>query len=711
MAKMTGMYKLISLEQGLWSCLSIIARHYGMAVNTMALQGKYATDNHHDIKVQFVRAVRETGLKCRCVEGVNIAALKKLPLPAIIELPETGYVILLAVKDDEWLIQPISHDKPTVFHPDENDHYHLFLFTRRFSWGEIKSEFNLNWFANAFWHYKKLIGEVLLASFFIQVLALISPLFFQVVVDKVLTHQSLTTLDVLALGMVVVSLFDVILNGLRNYQLAHTSQRIDVTLSSLLYKHLLALPLTWFMQRQAGVIVARVHELKTIREFLTGSAMSLCLDLFFTLLFFIVMAFYSIPLTLIVIVSLVPYILLSMSITPILRERLDEQFKQGARNQAFLVESLTGIESVKAMSVENLMNRRWDEQVASFVTSCFKTQNLGNIASQISRFVSKITSVSILWYGAHLVIEAQLTVGALIAFNMFAGQVTTPVLRLVQLWQDFQQVSVSVKRLGDILNMPVEHQECTATLAEVKGAIKFSKVSFSWQVGGASVLDNISLTIRPKEIIGIAGRSGSGKSTLTRLIQRLCIPTSGQIYIDGIDIAQTDPHWLRKQIGVVLQETQLFNGTIRDNIALALPEASLEQVIEAANLAGAHEFISEFPQGYDTPVGEHGGRLSGGQKQRIGIARALITNPRIIIFDEATSALDYESEYIIQRNMAEISRGRTVFIIAHRLSALRTASRILVMEKGKIAEQGSHKQLLELKGIYSRLHDLQESVV
>nr|WP_159465624.1 type I secretion system permease/ATPase [Scandinavium goeteborgense] len=702
---------MISSDQHIWRCFSLIARHYGMAVNVLALQEKYAPDNHHNIKIQFVRGVRETGLKCRCVESVNITAVKKMPLPAVIELPEMGYVILLAIKDDEWLIQPVNNNKPIIFNPVEDECYQLFLFARRFSWGEIKSEFNLSWFANAFGHYKKLIGEVLLASFFIQVLALISPLFFQVVVDKVLTHQSLTTLDVLALGMVVVSLFDVILNGLRNYQLAHTSQRIDVTLSSLLYKHLLALPLTWFMQRQAGVIVARVHELKTIREFLTGSAMSLCLDLFFTLIFFIVMAFYSIPLTLIVIVSLIPYILLSMSITPILRERLDEQFKQGARNQAFLVESLTGIESVKAMSVENLMNRRWDEQVAAFVTSCFKTQNIGNIAGQISKFVSKITSVAILWYGAHQVIEAQLTVGALIAFNMFAGQVTAPVLRLVQLWQDFQQVSVSVRRLGDILNMPVEHQECTATLAEVKGAIKFSKVSFSWQVGGSPVLDNISLTIRPREIIGIAGRSGSGKSTLTRLIQRLCIPTSGQIYIDGIDIAQTDPHWLRKQIGVVLQETQLFNGTIRDNIALALPEATLEQVVEVAKLAGAHEFISEFPQGYDTPVGEHGGRLSGGQKQRVGIARALITNPRIIIFDEATSALDYESEYIIQRNMAEISRDRTVFIIAHRLSALRTAGRILVMEKGKIAEQGSHKQLLELKGVYSRLHDLQESSV
>ncbi|WP_438437534.1 ATP-binding cassette domain-containing protein [Kluyvera sichuanensis] len=423
------------------------------------------------------------------------------------------------------------------------------------------------------------------------------------------------------------------------------------------------------------------------------------------------MAFYSLPLTLIVITSLIPYILLSAFITPVLRKRLDEQFKQGARNQAFLVESLTGMESVKALAVENLMTRRWDEQIATFVTSCFKTQNLGNITNQISRFVSKITSIAILWYGAQQVIESELTVGALIAFNMFSGQVTGPVLRLVQLWQDFQQVSISVKRLGDILNVPTEHQENSTSLAEIKGAVKLANVSFAWQPGDAPVIDSVTLSVRPGEIIGIAGRSGSGKSTLTRLIQRLCTPGAGQLFIDGIDIAQADPHWLRRQIGVVLQETQLFSGSIRDNIALAMPEAPLEEVMKAAMLAGAHDFISEFPLGYDTPVGEAGSRLSGGQKQRLGIARALMSNPRILIFDEATSALDYESEHIIQRNMAEICHSRTVFIIAHRLSALRPADRIIVMEKGKIAEQGTHQHLLSSKGLYARLHELQEAAV
>lgn len=697
-------------QQNLWQSFALIAGYWGLAVNIPALKEKYFVDSQHDINLQFVRAVRSCGLKCRHVSKLDVNQ-KRLPLPAIISLPDKGYVLLLAVKEGQWLIQCLSQAKPEVYIPEAEQQYSAFLFTRRFSWESLEREFNLRWFAHAFLRYKKLVGEVLLASFFIQLLALVTPLFFQVVVDKVLAHQSLTTLDVLALGMLTIAVFDVVLGGLRNYQLAHTSQRIDVTLSSLLYKHLLALPLSYFKQRQVGITVARVHELKTVREFLTGSALTLCLDLLFTLVFFVIMAFYSIPLTLIVVVSLLPYIILSAVITPVLRRRLDEQFQQGARNQAFLVESITGIEPVKAMAVENYMTRRWDEQIAAFVTSCFKTQNLGNIAGQTSQLVSKVTSVAILWYGSHQVIQGELTVGALVAFNMFAGQVTAPVLRLVQLWQDFQQVSISVKRLGDILNVPPEYQQSNAnTLSKVNGEVRFTNVSFAYQPDAAPVVTQVNLTVSPGEIIGIVGRSGSGKSTLTRLIQRLYFPSGGQIFIDGIDIAQTDPHWLRKQIGVVLQETQLFNGTIRDNIALAMPNAQLEQVIAVARLAGAHDFICEFPLGYDTPVGEHGGQLSGGQKQRIGIARALITQPRLLIFDEATSALDYESEEIIQRNMADICRNRTVFIIAHRLSTVRQSHRIVVMERGQIIEQGTHNDLLQQQGMYTRLHQLQSGV-
>lgn len=675
-----------------------------MPVNIASLRARFFTDGNHDITMQFVRAVRSCGLKCRHVTRLEPG--NRVPLPALIGIPGRGYVVVLAIRDGKWLIQ--EENGAEVFGPEPDTVYSGFLFARRFSMENIEREFNLRWFFRAFMRYKKMLGEILLASFFIQLLALVTPLFFQVVVDKVLAHQSLTTLDVLAIGMLGVCLFDVLLGGLRNYQLAHTSQRIDVTLSSLLYRHLLTLPLAYFRQRQVGVTVARVHELKTVREFLTGNALTLCLDLLFTLVFFVVMALYSIPLTLIVLVSLVPYAILSLTITPELRRRLDEQFQQGARNQAFLVESITGIEPVKAMAVEHQMGRRWDEQIAAYVTGCFRTQNLGNVAGQVAQFVGKATSVAILWYGARLVIQGELTVGALIAFNMFAGQVNAPVLRLVQLWQDFQQVSVSIKRLGDILNAPQEKAQGSAvTLSALKGAVRFREVTFAYQPGMEPVVNRVTLSVRPGEVIGIVGRSGSGKSTLTRLIQRLYIPTGGQIFIDGTDSAHIDPRWLRQQTGVVLQETQLFNGTIRDNIALAMPDAPLDSVMAAARLAGAHDFISEFPAGYDTPVGEQGGQLSGGQKQRIGIARALMTHPRILILDEATSALDYESEEIIQRNMPDICRNRTVFIIAHRLSTVRQAGRIIVMEKGEIAEQGSHHQLLQRNGIYARLHHLQ----
>ncbi|EPY1566079.1 type I secretion system permease/ATPase [Raoultella planticola] len=699
----------MSSDDNLWQGLRLIARYHGTAVNIRALREQFFVDAEHHITLQLVRAARHCGFRCRYYPRLHVTS--RLPLPALVYLPDRGYSVLLAVKDGQWLIQENDRPQPSVYSPVEGARVGGFLFSQRFSVEKLANEFNLRWFWQAFMQYRRLVGEVLLASFFIQLLALITPLFFQVVVDKVLAHQSLTTLDVLALGMLCITVAEVVLDGLRTYQLAHTAQRIDVTLSSLLFRHLLALPLAWFKERQAGVTVARVHELKTVREFLTGSALTLCTDLLFMVIFFVVMAFYSIPLTLIVIISLVFYAILSAVITPSLRRRLNEQFRQGAQNQAFLVESITAIEPLKAMAVEHHMVRRWDTRIAAFVSSSFRTQNLGNIAGQISRFISRATSVAILWYGAQQVIQGDMTVGALIAFNMFAGQVTAPVLRFVQLWQDIQQVSVSIKRLGDILNMPTEQQPASGiALAQMQGAVRFAGISFAYHPGGAQVLNSVTLSVRPGEVIGIVGRSGSGKSTLARLMQRLYLPSVGQIFIDGTDIAHTDPQWLRRQVGVVLQETQLFSGTLRENIALAVPDASQEQVMAAAALAGAHEFISELPMGYDTPVGEHGGQLSGGQKQRIGLARALITDPKVLILDEATSALDYESERIIHHNMAEICRGRTVFIIAHRLSTVRLADRIIVMESGAIGEQGTHAALLAGNGLYARLYALQQGM-
>ena len=400
------------------------------------------------------------------------------------------------------------------------------------------------------------------------------------------------------------------------------------------------------------------------------------------------------------------YGLLSYFVTPILRRRLDEKFQRGAENQAFLVESVAAAQTVKAMAIEPQMQRRWEEQLAGYISASFKTQNLGNVANQIAGLVSKIAVVLILWLGAHQVIDGVLTVGGLVAFNMLAGRVSGPILRIVQLWQEFQQTRVSLEKIGEILNAPTEpgHNPNRASLPGVTGAVSLQRISFRYSPDRPEVLKNLDLDVAPGEVIGIVGRSGSGKSTLTKLIQRMYVPDTGRVLVDGVDVATIDPAWLRRQVGVVLQENVLFRRSVRENIALVDPGMPLEQVMHAAKLAGAHDFILEMPQAYDTVIEEHGANLSGGQRQRIAIARALVNNPRILIFDEATSALDYESERIVQDNMRHICRQRTVFIIAHRLTAVKHADRIIVIDKGEIVEHGSHRELIDRGGAYAALH-------
>jgi subfamily B ATP-binding cassette protein HlyB/CyaB len=542
----------------------------------------------------------------------------------------------------------------------------------------------------------------------LQLFALVTPLFFQVVMDKVLVHRGFSTLNVIAIGLLVVSVFEVLLNGLRSYVHTHTCSRIDVELGARLFRHLLALPLPWFQARRAGDAVARVRELEKIRQFLTGNGITLVLDLAFSLVFIGVMLIYSPVLTLLVVLSLPCYLLLSIIATPILRKRLDNQFKYGAENQAFLVETVTAVGTVKAMAVEPRWCTQWEQQLAAYVKAAFRAAMIGNWAGNSVSLISKLVTVGTMWLGAHLVIDGQMSVGQLIAFNMLAGHVAAPVMRLAQMWSDFQQLGVSVERIGEILNTATESTTNGATLPPIKGHIAFDHVFFRYRVDGKDILSNIHLMIRPGEKIGIVGRSGSGKSTLTLLLQRLHTAQHGRVLIDGIDIALADPASLRRQIGVVPQESQLFRGTIRQNIALADPGAPLDKVIQMARLAGAHGFITELPEGYETLIGEYGTGLSGGQKQRIAIARALMRDPRILIFDEATSALDYESERVIQANMAAICANRTVIIIAHRLSTVQKCDRILVLEHGRLVEQGAHNELLTNNdGIYARLYRMQ----
>nr|WP_304441852.1 type I secretion system permease/ATPase [Chromobacterium sp. ATCC 53434] len=446
-----------------------------------------------------------------------------------------------------------------------------------------------------------------------------------------------------------------------------------------------------------------------MRNFLTGQALTTVLDLLFSFVFLAVMFYYSGWLTLIVVISLPCYAIWSALLTPLLRQRLDEKFARGADNQSFLVEAVGGIGTIKAMAVEPQMTRRWDTQLAAYVAAGFRVTRLANLGQNGVQLIQKLVTVATLWLGAKLAIGGELSVGQLIAFNMLAGQVAAPVVRLAQLWQDFQQVGISVERLGDILNTRTELPASRAALPAIQGKIEFDQVRFRYRPDGPEILRTLSLEIGAGEVVGIVGRSGSGKSTLSKLVQRLYVPEAGRVLVDGHDLALADPAWLRLQIGVVLQENLLFNRSVRENIALSDPGMPLEAVIHAARQAGAHDFIMELAEGYDTVVGEHGASLSGGQRQRLAIARALVGNPRILILDEATSALDYESERAVMRNMRAICQGRTVLIIAHRLSTVRGAHRIIAMDKGVIVEAGSHAELLQKTGgYYAHLHSLQQ---
>jgi subfamily B ATP-binding cassette protein HlyB/CyaB len=699
-----------SVDPGLEAFVTLL-RFQGMAADHDQIRHRLGTNK---IGVpEMLRCARDLGLKARILR-TKWSRLAGTPLPAIASLRDGGFVVIAKASGDQVMVMSPER-RPTLMSRDEWLGLWdggLILMTRRAGLSDMTRRFDISWFLGAIHKYRHLLSEVLVASFFLQLFGLVSPLFFQVVIDKVLVHRGLSTLDVLVVGLLAISLFETVLGILRTYLFAHTTNRIDVELGARLFHHLLALPMAYFQARRVGDSVARVRELENIRNFLTSSALTLVIDLLFTSVFLAVMFAYSPLLTWIVLGSFPFYIAISVGVTPLFRRRLDEKFRRGAENQAFLVESVTGIETLKAMAVEPQMQRRWEEQLAGYVSASFRVLSLGNTASQIVQFVSKVVTAGILYFGARLVIDGSLSVGELVAFNILAGRVSMPVLRLAQVWQDFHQARLSVQRLGDILNTTAEPTYATARarLPAIRGNISFDHVSFRYRIDGQQVLHDVSFDVPAGQVVGIVGPSGSGKSTFAKLVQRLYVPESGRVLVDGMDLAMADPAWLRRQIGVVLQENVLFNRSVRENIALADPAMPMERIVAAARLAGAHEFILELAEGYDTVVGERGSTLSGGQRQRIAIARALIADPRILIFDEATSALDYESERIIQHNMKEIARGRTVLVIAHRLSTVRAADRIVTLDRGRLVEDGTHDALIKTGGRYAALHRLQGGI-
>ncbi len=702
------------------AALCLIARLHHVAADPESLAHRLGWPPSHSPRPgDLLLAARTLGLKAKLSRSsADRLTLVSLPALAIVGDGAAGsMVVVLAHCDGQRVLfqdpsggiqggRPVI--EPLVSFTGRWSGLLILVASRASLAGEL-AKFDFSWFVPSLVKYRHLFGEVLVVSLFLQLFALVSPLFFQVVMDKVLVHRGLTTLDVLVVGLAAVVVFESVLTVLRTYVFSHTTSRIDVELGARLFRHLVSLPLAYFQARRVGDSVARVRELENIRSFLTGNAMTLVLDVAFSLIFIVVMFAYSVPLTLIVLVSLPLYLGLSLTLVPVLRARLNEKFARGAENQALLVETVTGIQTVKANALEPAIARRWDNQLAAYVSASFRTQTLASYGHEGISLIGKLVSAMTLWYGARLVIDQQLTVGQFVAFTMFAQRVAQPIMRIAQLWTDFQQTGISMARLGDILNTRTEVPPTTAAqLPRLHGRIQFDAVTFRYRAEAPPVLRGLSLDVSPGEVLGIVGRSGSGKSTLTKLVQRLYVPEQGRVLIDGVDISLVDAAQLRRQIGVVLQENLLFNRSVRENIAITDPAVPIDAVIRVARLAGAHEFISELPEGYDTVVGEQGTSLSGGQRQRIAIARALFTDPRILIFDEATSALDYESESVLQRNMAAICAGRTVIVIAHRLSSVRRANRIVVVDAGRLVEEGTHDALLQRsEGLYAHLWSMQ----
>jgi len=694
----------------------------GVNVDIQGILREYAIEEGELSCMEFLRILKNNDYRAK-IKTATLEEIKKYPTPLIFILKDKSYGLILGIKDEHPKDKASGKiNKLLAFIPAEKNSKELtfeefgeisngeFIIVRHKTFN-AKIKFGFKWFLNEILRFKQVIAEVMLGSFVVQLFGLITPLFTQVILDKVIVHRSIITLNVLAVAFVIVAIFELVLNLLRNYIFLHTANKIDAKLSAKLFKHLFALPFSYFENRKVGNIIARVRELDSVRDFITNKAVSVIIDTIFCTLFFVMMLIYSVKLAFISLGFIIAIGILYITITPELRERLENKFQMAAQSNSYLVETTTGVQTVKSLAIEGSMQKKWEEYISKYVTSSFNLSNLSNISSNISGALQKLMTISILFFGVKLVIENKLTIGQLIAFQMFSNQLIGPIMRLLNLWNEFQQALLAVDRLGDILNHPVEIESSKAiALPNVSGAIKFENVSFKYTPSAPLVLKNINFEIKPNTSVGIVGQSGSGKSTIAKLVQRLYLLNEGAVFLDGIDIRHMNPLWLRHNIGIVLQESYLFSGTIKENICMPKQIATMEEIIMVSKIAGADEFISKLPEGYNTVVGERGSTLSGGQRQRIAIARALITSPKILIFDEATSALDYESEHIINANLNMIKAERTMIVIAHRLTMVKGCDNIIVLKEGNIIESGNHSSLLKQDGYYKFLCAQQETL-
>ena len=689
-----------------------ILQHFGVKDLQKIYDQNPATDDQLDWE-RLQKLAKKYNIDSTVIRP-TVDELREVEYPVVAKMNDGAYIAVGSLNEEVVLAIDPRENKPKAIPMKEfleswtNE---MMIFSAAFSWTYFKKRYNVDWFMKVVSRYKKSLFEVLAGSFFTQLMGIVFPLITQVIIDKVIGNNGLSTLTVIGYSMVAFFALEALLTCLKTYILNYTTNKLDAILGTRLFRHLIALPLPYYERRRVGETLMRVDALERVRSFLTGEGLMSMLDALFSFVFIAFMFWYSVPLTLIALIT-VPLYLIQISLMPIIRKKLGGLWRAKVACNSFLVESITNVETVKALAVEPQFVNKWENLTANMVRRTFEMSKFRLFVATSRTVIEASISLAILWYGGNMVMNGELTLGQLIAFQMISRQALGPLTKVLMMWWHLIMLKFSLNLIGDILNTPMEpvvQDMGKRGQQRIDGGIEISNVSFRYRIDLPLVLKNINLTILPGQKIGIVGRSGSGKSTLTNLVQNLYIPEEGHIVIGGVDTREANLSWLRDQIGVVMQENYLFNSSVRDNIAISRPTASMDEIIRAARLAGAHDFILELKEGYDTKVGERGDSLSGGQRQRVAIARALLANPPILIFDEATSALDYESERIILNNMGAIGAKRTMLIIAHRLSAVRRCDKIIVIDKGEIVETGTHDQLIKLGGLYRYLYDQQES--
>lgn len=699
-------------------CLTAIAQHHRMQVNPDRLIHEYALEAEEPSDALLLRIATDIGFKAKAaILPWNELRAQQGVFPLVARLNNGNSVIVVGVLEDDRIaiLDPLERSMGSILTLNRDQFCSrwdgaVFLLKRKTRLLDENQPFGLRWFVPEILRQKSAFRDIALAAVVLQILALSSPMFFQLVIDKVLVHQSYSTLWVLGIGVLLAMVFETLFGYLRQILLMSATNKIDMRLTRRTFSHLLSLPIDYFESHSSGVIVRHVQQLEGIRNFLTGRLFFTALDTVGLLIFLPLLFYYSFKLALIVLAFAIVIAAVIAVLLPTFRRRLDNLYAAEGKRQALLVETIHGMRTVKALTLEPKQRRIWEQASASAINAHYEVGHLGVAGGSVTGLLEKILPVVIIMVGAMDVFDQTISVGALIAFQMISGRVVSPLIQIVGLINEYQQTALSVRMLGEIMNRPPEGRMGAGGLrTALDGEIVFDNVTFRYPGASVTALNRATFKIPAGAVVGVVGRSGSGKTTLTKLIQGLYPVQEGVIRFDGVDAREIDLAHLRKQVGVVLQENFLFRGSVRENIAMTRPDAPFEEIVEAAQAAGADEFIERLPQGYDTLLEENASNLSGGQKQRLSIARSLLAKPRILILDEAASALDPESEAIFIRNLSRIAVGKTVVMISHRLSTLVNADAILVMQYGQLMDCGRHEELLTRCSTYQQLWNQQTS--